>query len=300
MFSGNGHEYITFGWIATIILALIAGSIYHSQYTRIQQSSEYADKCAAQYHDRLSGLNTSPSEKKTSDSNQKHEGQPDWCDLAAQHSMAESTRGLHWAAWATVSFTGLGAYLIWQTLLATQKTAEAAKETITVTREMGQAQTRAYLSCIGARYWLADRRLFVECTVKNYGQSPAMNVVSKLNFDYDAFDNPQSPDSAVSKKSRYAIGGDYLIPSGVEVPIRYFITNVSVGSDNPNAIKEIIDESRLRFFTAEMFWIDVFDKKDELHFNLFDDEDDLDLPDDGDDIDLRIRHKPPQNRGQKS
>ena len=86
----------------------------------------------------------------------------------------------------------------------------------------------------------------------------------------------------------------------MEVPIRYFITNVSVGSDNPNAIKEIIDESRLRFFTAEMFWIDVFDKKDELHFNLFDDEDDLDLPDDGDDIDLRIRHKPPQNRGQKS
>ena len=178
-----------------------------------------------------------------------------------------------------------------KTLAEASKTAEAAKETVTVTREMSQAQTRAYLSCIGARCWLADRHLFVECTVKNYGQSPAMNVVSKLNFDYDAVDNPQSPDSAVSKKSLDVIGGDYLIPSGAEVPIRYLITKDLVGSDDLNAIKEIIDDSRLHFFTAEMSWIDVFDKKCVLNFNIFND---------GDDLNLRISHKPSKNRSQKS
>ena len=171
MFSGNGHEYITFGWIATIILALIAGSIYHSQYTRIQQSSEYADKCAAQYHDRLSGLNASPSEKKTSDSNQKYEGQPDWCDLAAQHSMAESTRGLHWAAWATVLFTGVGAFLIWQTLLTTQ-------QTVRETRRIGEAQTRAYVivSDVDGERVENDNVLEVKAQIENCGQTPAKNL----------------------------------------------------------------------------------------------------------------------------
>lgn len=188
MHDSNRHGYITFGWVATILLALVAGAVYNSQYTRIEQSAEYANKCTEQNQ-----TGTAPSanvasatgDQKTSDGDDSDKRQPDWCDLAAQQSMAESTRGMHWAAWATVSFTGFGAFLIWRTLLATQ-------DTVIETRRIGERQVRAYVGVTDLSIQGTDtKNPTVRIKIKNAGQSPAYKVTIRTGYVVNFKGSPQ-------------------------------------------------------------------------------------------------------------
>lgn len=154
------------------------GALYTSQYARIEQSANYADRCAKQNLQRIAPSDTFSSSQETKGSNQENERQPDWCDLAAQQSMAESTRGMHWAAWATVAFTGIGAFLIWQTLLATQ-------DTVAETRRIGEAQTRAYLSISKVKFEIIDQinpAASIRFRVSNTGNSPGKDIFIRLSF----------------------------------------------------------------------------------------------------------------------
>jgi len=265
MSRSNGHEYITFGWIATIILALIAGSIYHSQYTSIQQSSEYADKCATKYREFISSINATTSGQKTSHGNQNNEGELDWCDLAAQHSMAESTRGLHWAAWATVGFTGFGAFLRWQTLIATQ-------QTVKVTREIGQAQTRAYLGMDTASENLIKidnpkigNRVCVKFCLKNFGNSPAKNFryAAMCKFQEHPINSSgihtaiPKDDSGVSKANVHA-SGIMTCEAFTEEPLESGNAKILVGNGN----------KRL-YLIARVDYTDVFDQDQFINICLY-------------------------------
>ena len=61
------------------------------------------------------------------------------CDLAAQHSMANSTFVMMWAALAGVTLTVVGIILLWRTLLYTRNAADAARETVDLSREMAES-----------------------------------------------------------------------------------------------------------------------------------------------------------------
>ncbi|WP_300584976.1 hypothetical protein [Marivita sp.] len=104
-------------------------------------------------------------------------------DLNAQRNMAR------WALWMLVAtmmmalITALGVYYVWRTLLATQKMAED-------TRDIGEAQVRAYLSMNDGEVIIGEIlednelghqvRFDVWLTVHNSGQSPAMGVQVKI------------------------------------------------------------------------------------------------------------------------
>lgn len=97
-------------------------------------------------------------------------------DLEAQRSMAS-------AAWYMVALTTLsgvigtaGLYLIWQTLLATQRNAKAAEMTVDETRKIGRAQTRAYLSITQMEVECTEHINDMQLTIRNVGQSPALSV----------------------------------------------------------------------------------------------------------------------------
>ena len=241
------------------------------------------------YIDRSKGYSESASNTQAN----KPENEPQWRYWAARLVSAEDTLAQWVMAFFTVVIAGLtGVALCYikktadfasDTLTQAEKTTEAAKATVDETRRIGEAQTRAYLSCVGASCWVRGRHLIVEFKVKNFGQSPAINVTSTLNFEYSAFDDPKFPEKVETKKSLNVVSGEYLIPSGVEVPIRYLFTKDAISSSNPNSIKEIADEHRLHFFSAHLSWLDVFEKKDTLDFNVFND---------SDLINLRIKHKP--------
>ncbi|EAQ24335.1 hypothetical protein ROS217_08795 [Roseovarius sp. 217] len=101
-------------------------------------------------------------------------------DQRAQDDLEAQTEMALWAFWMLVAtvivalITGLGVIFVWQTLKATQRMA-------TDTREIGQAQTRAYLSITGAKYFRNGRpgregHNYVRLTIHNSGNSPARNV----------------------------------------------------------------------------------------------------------------------------
>lgn len=121
---------------------------------------------------------------------QKEEARND-ADLRAQEDMAWWAKLMFFAAAGSLLLTGIGVLLIWRTLLATQAAANAAVATVdaatdanVTTREVAEAQARAYLSVIRADIAIdtkprpAKEFEHVEVTMHfhNSGSTPAINV----------------------------------------------------------------------------------------------------------------------------
>lgn len=66
--------------------------------------------------------------------------------------------------------------LVSETLRETRRTADAALAANATAREIGEAQIRAYLSCISGKYQLFDDRLKLKIILQNAGQSPAGDI----------------------------------------------------------------------------------------------------------------------------
>lgn len=114
-------------------------------------------------------------------------------DLDAQESMALWAMAMFWATVSTVLLTGVGVVLIYRTLLYTKHAAmhageavtearnatSAAQDAVVVTREIGEAQARAYpsFSEVNLVYndltWMFD----AEVVIANTGNSPMRETV---------------------------------------------------------------------------------------------------------------------------
>jgi|GEM_PF-1321084 len=230
MSDSDGHSYITFGWVATIIGVLLFFAVLNSKYAETQQSSEYADKCAEQYKSfsaKTADIAPLASDKEEPIRAQKDKYNPDWCDLAAQQSMAESTYWMNVAAIATVIFTAWGAFLLWRTLIATQ-------ETVAITRRIGEAQTRAYMTTSGAEAVYRDGQLHVTVHAQNTGQSPALAVRTQtfIAIEPDPFDPVWLEDKLdVEMKSDVGAGQHiFLQAEGPEQPDNYLIASITLNS----------------------------------------------------------------------
>lgn len=98
-------------------------------------------------------------------------------DLAAQWQAA------NWVLWATIIgaiqlvFSGLGLIALLRTIHQGREGLQAAKDAISETKRIGEAQTRCYLSGASAKMgYLTTGEFWVECLIRNTGQSPARNV----------------------------------------------------------------------------------------------------------------------------
>lgn len=96
-------------------------------------------------------------------------------DLRAQNNMARSTLWMMWASIFAVILTFVGVVYVRRTLDQTVAANSAAQAAVSVTREIGKAQVRAYLSISDARvvnvYLSGHPKLILK--VRNTGQSPA-------------------------------------------------------------------------------------------------------------------------------
>jgi hypothetical protein len=73
----------------------------------------------------------------------------------------------------------LSAWAVWllsRTLDATRAAVKSADAAVDVTRELGEAQIRAYLYCKSARYKLSKSHMSAIMEIANAGQSPASGV----------------------------------------------------------------------------------------------------------------------------
>lgn len=108
-------------------------------------------------------------------------------DLYAQKKMAQ------WAFWllfftvligiVSVGITVVGINYVRRTLLemelqrgVSQGAVDAAIDSNKVAREVGQAQVRAYLTCIGGTWNIDHYMVYCHATLKNTGQSPAKRI----------------------------------------------------------------------------------------------------------------------------
>lgn len=101
-------------------------------------------------------------------------------DLLAQERVAYWTRVI-------AGLTALGIGILGWTLFETRAVAG-------ITREIGEAQVRAYLSCTGGEFCNDGYTLVIRPEFKNTGQSPAKSVIVHLTLDQIATEEPDIAD----------------------------------------------------------------------------------------------------------
>jgi len=124
------------------------------------------------------------------EANDHRQEERDKADLQAQEDMAFWAKGMFWATCVTVIVTLVGLALIGRTLHHTKRAAnyasdmvdeakaatKAARDAVDVTRQIGQAQVRAYVSCSGGTYKLSPENFECMPMLVNSGQSPATQI----------------------------------------------------------------------------------------------------------------------------
>lgn len=276
MSSGDGHSYITFGWIATICFLLLFAAMENSQRRTVYQSTYYQKQCAQNHPSSPFGSAygiTSLKQPESAQSDRELRNQPDWCDLAAQQSVAEDTASMRLIAWFGF-FSGVAGVtlLIW-TLVET-------RNSVAVTREIGEKQTRCYVSLEQATVEVCGLYPMVRFWLKNYGQSPALAVTSSIQTSVRAGlpielrweSNPATLDDAIKNQSNIPglIGGDgeadqkTSIMSGSE----FISQNCAVGF--PTEMWAIIDSKKPISVDIDLHvaWTDVFDRRHGQTFYL--------------------------------
>ena len=100
-------------------------------------------------------------------------------DLDAQQAMALWAKLMTLASVLGLGVTTIGVYLVWGTLDQTRAATSAAQDAVSVTREIGQAQTRAYVSINHSAVFESIRSQqshVMGMEIVNSGQTPAYDV----------------------------------------------------------------------------------------------------------------------------
>jgi hypothetical protein len=203
MSTGDGHGYITFGWIGTIVGLLLFGALAKSYNSSEYYGSKYSQKCAEQHKaEAPSSPNITPAtgDRKAGNGDNQENLDTNWCDLAAQYHMAESAMWANRAAWSSFAFTVVGVFLIWRTLVEANKTTRAAiagtaaaelaiseaRDANRIARDIGEAQTRPWICFKDIRVNNANNMTIdgqsvgsgyaIELFFENVGPTPAFKV----------------------------------------------------------------------------------------------------------------------------
>jgi hypothetical protein len=160
MSTDDGHGYITFGWIGTIVGLLLFGALAKSYNSSEYYGSKYSQKCAEQHKaEALSSPQHHTRDQEAGNDDNQEKPNTNWCDLAAQYHMAESAMWANRAAWSSFAFTVVGVFLVWRTLVEANKTTRAAiagavaaelatteaRAANRIAREISEAQTRPWI-----------------------------------------------------------------------------------------------------------------------------------------------------------
>ncbi len=148
-------------------------------------------------------------------------------DIRAQRYMAVWGFVMAYAAIGTLGVATVGLVWIKATLDETREAVRAADDAVTVTREIGEAQTRAYLAVKSIR-WLCKPGeadfIRAECVIENFGQTPAFKCW--VEFQVTAVISPvgkisfETAVSALQPVPKMPGGSNSVHVKGDEIPIR--------------------------------------------------------------------------------
>ncbi len=172
-------------------------------------------------------------------------------DLDAQREMADWAEGMLWATLIigvfTIFVTALGAFWVKKTLDVTRAAVKAADDAVEVTRAVGNAQIRPYLSVDGFIAPHASVMLggsTVEFTFKNHGVTPAnLTYVDAVSF-VDSFATPETVEVPETGWCRLGNGG---LVHGGEAALNMRVTT---GNLEQSTIDKIVISKDFRLYCA--------------------------------------------------
>lgn len=189
-------------------------------------------------------------------------------DLAAQQGMNAETQAINEAtqrmaaySWYQTWAVAIGTILVFASLVLTVIATWAAHKAIRVTREIGNAQLRAYMGWHRGGLTLHHRELQVAglVVIKNFGQTPAHEmtlwVECKLLGSDEIMDEPKRPEAA-SGTSKSWVGPQQE-------------STVTFGCNVTDTELEEIRESRQAFFVrGRVDYVDAFGKSHHGRFSF--------------------------------
>lgn len=165
--------------------------------------------------------------------NTAHEHKRAESDLIAQRNMARWAFLMLLATVAMTFVTVGGVYYVWRTL--------------NVTRDIGQAQVRAYISAGNGGIWESEI-LEICLTIQNSGASPAINahIMVELEFWHDEREFP--------KGKSYAVGHKYTSP----VRLGDIAANDDLILDNTGFFAFLSDSTNINTFEIKSATVGIF------------------------------------------
>jgi len=170
------------------------------------------------------------------------------------------------AAIASAIFTLGGLILIGKTLKVGSKTLEATQKMAADTQQIGEAQVRAYLSCVDATFELSKDGVSVEIKILNSGQSPAIGIACFGNITAEFVGGmPDHPRLFTWADSEHADTSYNSIPAGgIGSDFLVFYSDFHFeGSDKADTDHKIsvFDDANQISIDAKISWDDVFGRK---------------------------------------
>lgn len=168
------------------------------------------------------------------------------------------------SAWAVV--------LIRDTLVETRRAVSSADDAVEVTRQIGEAQVRAYLVCLSAKYHLIKGGFMATLEIENTGQSPASNVaITGTVTIHDVGGRP-------SHTRVLAWAGSEIVSTQCQPVAAHRKTSESIvffDSQFPpdewhseEFVKAVVKGGNEIWFDLHVKWTDVFGKRQELPVDL--------------------------------
>lgn len=210
------------------------------------------------------------------------------------------------AQWIMMAFTVGAVILVWRTLVATQAM-------VRDTREIGEAQVRAYLFCKSATFKRTDNDFTVTVEIGNTGQSPAANVRLNGNLIVHEVGGMQEHPRVLSW-ARIDAGETFVQPvisGGSTSDSMWFsrdFISVEEWDTNGALARATFDNGNEIWVTVIVSWVDVFNQAHEFQVEMEAAIDaspyfpDMEWRSQGD-LELRMgdpRHKAIRHRGEKS
>lgn len=211
-------------WIIAVAFGLaIAGSLQAQEQT--QDAGEAATNKSAPTEGQPLGIPVRIIEDRESaearESRESEAEQREKDDLAAQQgmnaatqAMNEATQSMKHASWVSAGLVGFGTLLLVWTLYLTRDANRSAQDAVKITRDIGEAQIRAYVSISGVEVSLNKRspslrELFVNVGVVRTGQSPAHSVAVNIRpFEGMVLAQPEMRGKPVYEQMFGDISGD--------------------------------------------------------------------------------------------
>ena len=169
------------GLVLFLVVVVLFCSLVLLGYGGDHREERGSAAAAAKYNrflDCVFSGDSSPAQCKSKSEQTSYDQTTEAYDLKAQQEMAK------WSLlMLIISGVGVGliAVTVWQTigvLDEAKKTTNAANRTVDETKRIGDAQVRAYIGidAVQVEDYAKDGKPVVKFVLKNYGQSPAMNV----------------------------------------------------------------------------------------------------------------------------